>query len=165
MNVINQATHDAVNKEIERLRSSRSQAPSKRGNVAAWLEWKREQQAEPVPAPKCCHLSPQRCFAKARFEREGKWYCGVHDPVSIERRREAKVLGQRRIANLSQPTALEQLHSARDQFLFAELKCFEKDGILCDEIRATAYKLWLCAVQRFRAEGRTPEECNRSEAA
>jgi uncharacterized Zn finger protein (UPF0148 family) len=30
------------------------------------------------------------CGKNAKYERDGKWYCGMHDPVAIKTKREAK---------------------------------------------------------------------------
>ena len=42
----------------------------------------------------CCGASwakgsyrPKTCGKTAKFERDGKWYCGTHDPVAIEAKR------------------------------------------------------------------------------
>lgn len=31
-----------------------------------------------------------KCAKNAKFEREGKWYCGTHDPVRVEARRKER---------------------------------------------------------------------------
>lgn len=30
------------------------------------------------------------CGKTAKFERDGEWYCGIHDPVRVEERRKAR---------------------------------------------------------------------------
>ncbi len=43
----------------------------------------------------CCGHTSDRlgiyaCTKKAKFEREGKWYCGIHDPVARSEKSEAR---------------------------------------------------------------------------
>lgn len=33
-----------------------------------------------------------QCSKNAKVEREGKWYCGTHDPVAVKQKREARDL-------------------------------------------------------------------------
>lgn len=47
-------------------------------------------------APKCCERTwpdgscrPVSCLNDGKVERDGGWYCGVHDPVAIEEKSEA----------------------------------------------------------------------------
>lgn len=35
-------------------------------------------------------MRPRGCSRKAKFEREGKWYCGTHDPVTKKEKQGAK---------------------------------------------------------------------------
>lgn len=34
--------------------------------------------------------SGMSCRRRAKVEREGKWYCGTHDPVAVEERRQQR---------------------------------------------------------------------------
>lgn len=36
-------------------------------------------------------MSFYSCSRKAKFERNGKWYCGTHDPVTKKEKQEAKL--------------------------------------------------------------------------
>ena len=33
---------------------------------------------------------PQRCSKRAKVERNGYWYCGIHDPVRLEEKQKAR---------------------------------------------------------------------------
>jgi uncharacterized Zn finger protein (UPF0148 family) len=35
-------------------------------------------------------LNGRRCEINAKVERDGKWYCGIHDPVAVKAKRDAQ---------------------------------------------------------------------------